>query len=150
MSGIAGLLRHSGQPVSSEELRGMLDVMSYRGPDGCRVWNDGPTGLGHAMLHTTPESLGETLPLVGRNGKIVVTADVRLDNRGELIGLLGSVGGEAEGMGDSQLILSAYERWGEDCTRHLIGGLRLCNRRRQDSDPVLREGLLRCEAVLLL
>ena len=68
--------------------------MSYRGPNGCRVWSDGPTGLGHAMLYTTPESMGETLPLVSRNGDIVVTADVRLDNRGELISLLGAPVGE--------------------------------------------------------
>ncbi len=94
MSGIAGLLRHGGQPVSLEELRGMLDVMSYRGPDGCRVWNDGPTGLGHAMLHTTPESLGETPPLVSRNGNVVITADVRLDNRRELMGRLCPPNGE--------------------------------------------------------
>ena len=97
----------------------MLDVMSYRGPDGCRVWKDGSTGLGHAMLHTTPESLGEAPPLVNRNGNVIITADVRLDNRLELISQLGSPDGE--GTGDGQLILSAYERWGEDCPKHLIG-----------------------------
>ena len=119
MSGIVGLIHHDGRPVSFEELRGMLDVMSYRGPDGRRVWNDGPTGLGHAMLHTTPESLAEAPPLVSRNGNVVITADVRLDNRRELISKLGPPEGEA--IGDGQLILSAYERWGEDCPKHLIG-----------------------------
>ncbi|MCH7625246.1 MAG: lasso peptide isopeptide bond-forming cyclase [Chloroflexi bacterium] len=121
MSGIAGLVRHSGQPASPKELEGMLDVMSYRGPDGRHVWNRGATGLGHAMLHTTPESLGETLPLVSRNGDFVITADVRLDNRKELISELGWSNGGGEGTGDSRLILSAYERWGEDCTKHLVG-----------------------------
>ena len=107
MSGIAGLVRHSGQPSSPKEPEGMLDVMSYRGPDGRHVWNRGATGLGHAMLHTTPESLGETLPMVSRKGDFVITADVRLDNREELISELGSSNGGGEGTGDSRLILSA-------------------------------------------
>jgi len=37
------------------------------------------------MLWTTPESLQEKLPLANKSGDLVITADVRIDNRDELI-----------------------------------------------------------------
>jgi asparagine synthase (glutamine-hydrolysing) len=57
MSGIAGIVRFDGQPVFQGQIQSMLDQMPYRGPDGMACWTDNCVGLGHAMLHTTPESL---------------------------------------------------------------------------------------------
>ena len=50
-----------------------------------------------------------------------VVADVRLDNRVELLNTLGVVEPEKSVMTDAELILCAYERWGEECPRHLYG-----------------------------
>ncbi|MEO5578208.1 MAG: asparagine synthase-related protein [Sphingomicrobium sp.] len=49
-----------------------------------------------------------------------MTADVRLDNRDELIATL-DLGGETRTIGDGELILRAYVEWGEDCPKHLLG-----------------------------
>lgn len=76
-------------------------------------------GLGHCMLHTTPESLNEHLPFQ-RNG-LVITADARIDNREELISVLGLNAYPAASIPDSQLILAAYEKWGEQCPGKLLG-----------------------------
>lgn len=119
MSGICGIYYLDGRPVDPVELTNMVDILAHRGPDGAHIWHDGPVGLGHRMLWTTPESLTERLPYE-RNG-LVITADARIDNRDELIATLGLTGRPAGEMADSQLILAAYEKWGESCPEKLIG-----------------------------
>ena len=121
MSGIVGIYFLDGRPVNRAELQGMVDILAHRGPDGAGMWHKGPVGLGHRMLHTTPESLHETLPWANRTDDLVITADARIDNREELMAVLGYSGVEANEIADSQLILAAYEKWGEDCPGKLLG-----------------------------
>ena len=121
MSGIVGLVTRGGEPVKRLELEGMLTSLAHRGPDGTGVWCEGPAGLGHLMLWTTPESLLERLPLVSPGGHLVLTADARIDNRADLIRTLALGGRPAEALTDSHLILAAYEKWGERCPEHLLG-----------------------------
>lgn len=52
---------------------------------------------------------------------LTVAADARLDNRAELADALGLAGPERVGIGDTELILRAYERWGADCPPRLYG-----------------------------
>jgi len=98
----------------------MLDPLVARGPDASGRWVDGPVGLGHRMLWTTPESLNETLPLANPAGNLAITSDARIDNRDELISDCG-IRGPASHISDSQLILAAYEKWGEKCPERLFG-----------------------------
>ncbi|MFA5353226.1 MAG: lasso peptide isopeptide bond-forming cyclase [Thermodesulfovibrionales bacterium] len=120
MSGIAGLCFFDGRPVRQELLKGLTGILSHRGPDGEGVWASGPVGLGHRMLHTTPESLHEKLPLVDEKSKCAITADARIDNRDELISALGLQARDRV-IADSEIILEAYKKWGEDCTSRLLG-----------------------------
>ncbi len=120
MSGIVGLQNLDGRPADRHEIGRMVDRMAYRGPDGSAVWCEGPVGLGHLMLHTTRESLHETLPLALPNG-LAITADARIDNRDELISLLGLKPSSRTPVTDSELILAAYEKWGVECPEKLIG-----------------------------
>ena len=117
MSGIAGLWRLDGRPGEPAELDGMLARLAHRGPDGTGAWREGPVALGHGMLHTTPESLREQQPLVGTRGDLVLVADARIDNRAALCSLLPAPSDAT----DAELILAAYERWGEQCPQHLLG-----------------------------
>jgi asparagine synthase (glutamine-hydrolysing) len=120
MSGITGIYCLDGRHVSRPEVERMGETLTHRGPDGADAWSDGPAGLGCRMLWTTPESLHEKLPLVGGGGDLVITADARIDNRDELIAALG-LRQPASEISDSELILRAYERWGEECPTKLIG-----------------------------
>ena len=99
----------------------MARALAHRGPDAEGVWTGGPVGLGHRMLRTTPESLNEELPLIGAGGDLVITADARIDNREELIAVFGWRGRPGAEVGDAELILKAYEKWGEHCPEHLLG-----------------------------
>jgi asparagine synthase (glutamine-hydrolysing) len=119
VSGIVGFLALDGRPVQSSDVERMNASIVHRGPDGSDAWVEGPIGLGHCMLHTTPESLEERLPLA-RDG-LAITADARLDNREDLFSALGVEPGARKDIPDSALILLAYQRWGEDCAGRLLG-----------------------------
>jgi asparagine synthase (glutamine-hydrolysing) len=121
MSGICGIFYLDGQPATRENLAAMMAAMSYWGPDGSGVWREGPVGLGHLLLHNTPESLHEHLPHRDEVADLVITAHARIDNREELIAALGVLPPEHPALPDSALILKAYEKWGEDCPDRLLG-----------------------------
>ena len=117
MSGICGVWAFDG---GDPDLNPVLAQLERRGPDGTRDWRGGPVALGHTLLATTPEALVEVLPLNNQASGCTITADVRLDNRDELIAAL-ELDGETRTIGDGELILRAYLLWGEDCPTHLLG-----------------------------
>lgn len=119
MSGLAALCHTDGRSVDPEAMRAMLSAISYRGPDGmsCRLW--GKVGLGLAKMAVTPEEQDEQQPLVSPRTGCGIIADVRLDNREELLCRL--PGQLSRDLSDTELILRAYEEWGTDAVRHLLG-----------------------------
>lgn len=121
MSGILGVFHIDGAPASPKTLRRGLQAMAHRGPDGMNVWANGPVGLAHAALHTTPEAIGQVQPLVDTERGLAVTADARIDNRDDLIRQLGLRGAPSSRTTDTALILEAYARWGSDAPGHLVG-----------------------------
>jgi asparagine synthase (glutamine-hydrolysing) len=121
MSGIVGVYHRSGMPVDPVVLSRMLDVIAHRGPHGKTVWWNESVGLGLCMLHSTPESSAERLPQREATSSLVIAADVRIDNREELAGLLGLRRGSMEVLTDSEFVLAAYARWGTSCVQRLLG-----------------------------
>ncbi|MGH7455807.1 MAG: lasso peptide isopeptide bond-forming cyclase, partial [bacterium] len=119
MSGIVGLVHLDGKPAEHGELESMLSVIAHRGPDGKKIWRERQAGLGNCLLHITPESPHEQLPLKSESGDFIITADARLDNREELLNQLGLTRYPAHQIADSRLILAAYEKWGERCVEKL-------------------------------
>jgi asparagine synthase (glutamine-hydrolysing) len=122
VSGICGIINFNGSPVEPKTLQRMAKAAAHRGPDGIRHWNEGSTGLAHLALNITPESPRETQPLVSERDDLVLTADARVDNRDELIHTL-TVKGYLRDKAptDADLILAAYQCWGEACPAHIIG-----------------------------
>jgi asparagine synthase (glutamine-hydrolysing) len=120
MSGMVGIFRRDGGPVEKRRVENMLQNIRHRGPDRRGSWTCGAAGFGHAMLWTTPESLGEELPWFDDASGLAITADARIDNRQELLAVL-SLGSNGRDMSDSRLILCAYEKWGGACAEKLIG-----------------------------
>lgn len=120
MSGICGVLREGGSLANAGEIAGVLAAMAARGPDRSGALAVGPAALGHALLATTPEAACEPMPLRHEASGCIITADVRLDNRGELIAALG-LDDTARAIGDGELVLQAYLRWDTECPAHLLG-----------------------------
>ncbi len=121
MSGIVGVLHGDGGPVDRELLRRLTDSLAFRGPDALEVWATGPVGFGHAMLRTTDEAATERQP-TSLGGEVWITADARVDARAELIAKLRLQDRNcSDGVTDPELILHAYDVWGEECVQHLLG-----------------------------
>jgi asparagine synthase (glutamine-hydrolysing) len=121
MSGIVGILNLDGAPVAPKLLQQMTDLMQFRGPDAQQIWIEGDIGLGHTLLKTTLEAEYERQPLT-LDGQVWMVADARIDGRADLVGKLGLEDQFKTGtLTDAELILAAYQTWGEDCLQHLIG-----------------------------
>lgn len=101
----------------------MTGFMAFRGPDAQRVWVDevtGSIGFGHTLLRTTVEAEHEHQPFT-LDGRTWIVADARVDARDELVAKLRPAADVTRGVPDVELILHAYNAWGEACVEHLIG-----------------------------
>ena len=121
MSAICGIIHFDGRPVEQSDLEIMVESSSNRGPDGTGYWLQGNAGFAHLAFHVTPESVGERQPLESADGRLVLVADVRLDNRDELASALGIKKNELTELSDPDLLLRAYQKWEKHCTKRLLG-----------------------------
>ena len=124
MSGIFGIIKlesRASQVVSPTDLQRMQDALQHRGRDGSCCWQEGEAGLGHLAVHITPESVREKLPFTSADGRFVITADARIDNRAELFDRLSIPRSQRAEMPDSHLILAAYQKWERECPLYLVG-----------------------------
>lgn len=121
MSAIAGIVHFDGAPLDAGLVGKMTEAMASRGPDGISHVIRGPVGFGQCMLRTTPESLEEVQPAVNEDAGLVLVMDGRVDNRDELRRTLLGRGIALRNRSDAELVLRAYETWGEDCPDRIIG-----------------------------
>ena len=122
MSLIAGVVK-TDQAVdfpADDGLRLMQAMRNYPADDS-RVWHDRFAFLGCHAQRVTPESVHEVLPLYKEELRLAITADAFLDNRDELCDRLRIPFPLRNGMSDGELILLAYEKWGEDSAKFLLG-----------------------------
>lgn len=121
MSAIFGVYRTNQLPLLKETLVAMQTRMNHWQADsmGIEAWGYG--GLGHLSLHISEQSKTEQLPYRNEVAQLTITADARIDNRGELYDKLALSPLERTQTTDSQLILKTYQKWGKDCVQHLVG-----------------------------
>jgi asparagine synthase (glutamine-hydrolysing) len=120
MSGFAVVVHLDGSPASLDELEPMVRQASHRGPHGSSLHVQGAIGFAHLALWTQPDAKHQPQPLVVDDGRLVLVADARVDNRDELLHALGN-GPTTDAPGDAALILAAWRRWGDDCVCHILG-----------------------------
>ena len=121
MSSIAGIFTRTGAPINRAHIDRMMDAMAHRTAGGGGSWSAGSVALGFGALWDESGSDRQDLPVVDRGGSLVVTGDIRLDNRQELIRTLDSKRCAGQEIRDGALVLEAYRRWGRECPSHLVG-----------------------------
>jgi len=121
MSAIAVIVNLNNRPVVEYDMQRMLDTLEHRGTDDLGIRTEGNVAMGHRMRWVTPESIQEQLPMASSESSLIITCDARIDNRRELIGQLNFVNKADKQIADSEIILRAYEKWGEDCVGKLLG-----------------------------
>jgi asparagine synthase (glutamine-hydrolysing) len=122
MNRIAGIINFDGTSVDFNDLDRMLNTMNYKEPDGQNIWIEEGVGLGCTQIGEMPGRHDDRM-LSQRSGEPwVITFDGRIDNRQELFAILKShVADISKPISDDELVLAAYEKWGQDCPKHLIG-----------------------------
>ena len=119
MAGIVCMFNMNGRDTDSELLNKLIANAKHRGEDYIHTWTDDHIGLGHRQFFTTAESMRERQPLSDISGNYWITCDGRVDNREDLISLLGL---EKDGLPtDATLILNSYIEWGVDCLQRIVG-----------------------------
>lgn len=121
MCGIAGIF-HCGTPapVDPALVEQMCDALAHRGPDGAGVWTAPGVGLGHRRLSII-DLAGSPQPMHSADERFVLSFNGEIYNFRELRRELSASGAQFRTDGDSEVILAAYARWGEDCVQHLHG-----------------------------
>jgi asparagine synthase (glutamine-hydrolysing) len=121
VSGIVATFARHGAPADRELLRAMTAAQRFRGPDAEATWQQGSVGLGHTLHHTEPSREHETQPR-SLDGRLFITADARVDARQELCARLRDRGHDPRNDApDSELLLRAYDAWGESFLEHILG-----------------------------
>ncbi len=113
MSGIAGLIRFDGRSVARRDLERAANALDQYGPDRVEIVAKENCGLAHALMRMTPEDRFDRQPFQNASGSII-TADLRLDNRDELLALAGISKTETAEWPDSRLLLTAWQKLGDD------------------------------------
>ena len=117
MSGLSVIYQRDGAPAAPATLQQMADAIAQQPADATGQWFDGPIGLACRALHTTPEAQREQQPLYDGGAQLALVFDGRVDNRDELLDALAAPPAAT----DADLVLRAYERWGEDCPARILG-----------------------------
>ena len=119
MSGVIAVFNRDGRPVTVDALETLHLAGAHRAVDGHKSWSDGPAGLVHQHFRVWLDDDATSQPFASRDGRFVLSGDLRLDGRSELCHKLGVHTSEA--LPDPHLVLRAYEKWGADCVEHLRG-----------------------------
>ncbi|GAA1757320.1 N-acetylglutaminylglutamine amidotransferase [Kocuria aegyptia] len=132
MCGIAGEIAFRGSRADLESVRKMTEAMAERGPDGQGTWHGGWAGLGHRRLKVIDLTEAAAQPMVEDRFGLAVVFNGCIYNHHELRAELAE-GYPFRSASDTEVILAAYDRWGEDFVEHLVGMfvIALVDQRRQ-------------------
>ncbi|MDE2367616.1 MAG: amidotransferase 1, exosortase A system-associated [Burkholderiales bacterium] len=121
MCGITGIFdTRAAREISPATLQRMNDTQTHRGPDEGSVHIEPGVGFGHRRLSIIDVATGQQ-PLFNEDGSVVVVFNGEIYNYGELIPELQALGHVFHTKSDTEVIVHAWESWGEDCVRRFRG-----------------------------
>src|SRR6266496_640882 len=121
MCGIVGVFDVSGKrPIARELVARMSQSLSHRGPDADGFHFEPGVGLGHRRLSIIDLSTGDQ-PLYNEDGSVAVIFNGEIYNYRELIPELACLGHIFKTKSDTEVIVHAWEQWGEDCVTRFRG-----------------------------
>jgi len=119
MCGIAGEIAFNGRAASGDAVLKIMEAMASRGPDGRGSWNGGWVALGHRRLSIIDLSDAGAQPMedeggltIAFNGCIYNYKELRRELEPEF---------RFRSTSDTEVILKAYRKWGDDFVHHLAG-----------------------------
>ena len=121
MCGIAGLFDTRGTREVDRLLLGRMNgTLSHRGPDEDDTWTAPGVGLAHRRLSVIDIASGRQ-PLGNEDGSVMVCYNGEIYNYRELTEELRGLGHVFSTRSDTEVIVHAWEEWGEACVTRLRG-----------------------------
>ncbi len=121
MCGIAGIVNlQPAEAPSREALMKMAGALEHRGPDEFGVYRDAQAGLAHARLSIIDLSTGQQ-PLGNETNDVWLVFNGEIFNYVELREELLSLGHQFRTKSDTEVIVHAWEAWGEQAFERMNG-----------------------------
>src|SRR5215469_16066117 len=121
MCGIAGKVNFdSTRSIDGERLVAMTKVIAHRGPDSDGFYVGDGVGLGHRRLSIIDLSTGDQ-PITNEDGTIWVVFNGEIYNFADVRHELLHAGHRFRTHSDTEVIVHAYEQWGEAAVERFRG-----------------------------
>lgn len=122
MCGICGVCySDTSHLVSLDALKRMTKSLEHRGPDDEGFYLNNNVGLGHRRLAILDLSPAGHQPMANRDHSLWITFNGEIYNYIELRNDLEKRGYSFSSQSDTEVILCAFEEWGERCVQFLNG-----------------------------
>lgn len=117
MCGIVGYWNLKGPDLSDDQVDEYVDTLTHRGPGSRGVWRNkkAQISLGHRRLAIFDLSDKGAQPMPYANKRYWITFNGEIFNFLELQVELIKLGHSFQSTCDTEVILAAYDQWGEDC-----------------------------------
>lgn len=120
MCGICGIVNLTDTPAERSVLQNMCDVIRHRGPDDEGFFVNKNVGLGMRRLSIIDLSGGQQ-PIFNETETVCVVLNGEIYNYLELKQLLEKLGHRFRTRCDTEVIVHAYEEWGDESPKKLRG-----------------------------
>ena len=120
MCGLCGIVA-LGRPPETETVRRMAAALDHRGPDGDGSFGEDGVALGFRRLAIIDLSDAGQQPFASDDGSLQLLHNGEIYNYRELRRELEAHGHRFRSQTDTEVIVRAYEEWGDDCVRRFNG-----------------------------
>lgn len=120
MCGISGIINKNGDTIENNEIAEINRLIAHRGPDDEGVYFGDGFAFGHrrlSILDLSPEG-HQPMSFADRH---VITYNGEIYNYLEIRGELEAKGYTFHSQTDTEVILAAYDKWGEACVERFNG-----------------------------
>ncbi|MGB8194447.1 MAG: asparagine synthase (glutamine-hydrolyzing) [Chitinophagaceae bacterium] len=119
MCGISAIVNTRNSPVENAVIRNMNAAIAHRGPDNDGVYAGPNFAIGHRRLSIMDTSHLAHQPFKYKD--FIITFNGEIYNHREIKEDLQKCGYSFATFSDTEVILAAYDKWGENCVSHFEG-----------------------------
>ena len=120
MCGLSGFVSLDHRPADAAIVRRMTATLGHRGPDDEGYYVDGAVALGHRRLQIIDLATGHQ-PIANETGTVHAILNGEIYNYRSLATMLRARGHRFTTSSDTEVIVHAWEEFGEDCLAHFNG-----------------------------